>query len=53
MKVAQLLGLWVSGSTKCAGTWTASAIGVMDLSESFFEPLMAGAQKASWTSVSL
>ena len=53
MKVAQLLGLRVPGSTKCAGTRTASATGVMDLSESFFEPLLAGAQKASLTSVSL
>ena len=41
------------GSAKCAGTQTASATGVMDLSESFFEPLLADAQKASLTSVSL
>ena len=27
------------GGAKCAGTWSASAAGVMDLSESFFEPL--------------
>ena len=35
------------GGTKCAGTWTASLAGVMALSESFFEPLVAGDQKAS------
>ena len=28
-------------STKCTGTWTASAARVMALSESFFEPLVA------------
>ena len=32
---------------QCAGTRTASAAGVMALSESFFEPLVAGGQKAS------
>ena len=32
---------------KCAGTRSASAAGVMALSESFFEPLVAGDQKAS------
>ena len=41
-----------SGSTKCAGTWTASTTGVMALSESFFEPLVAGDQKASLASLS-
>ena len=34
------------GSAKCARTRTASAAGVMSLSESFFEPLAAGDQKA-------
>ena len=42
-----------SGSTKCAATWTASAAGVKALSESFFEPLVAGDQKASLGSLSL
>ena len=32
---------------KYAGTRSASAAGVMALSESFFEPLVAGDQKAS------
>ena len=36
-----------SGGAKCVGTRTASAIGVMVLSESFFQPLVAGDQKAS------
>ena len=35
-----------SGS-KCAGTQTASTPGVMALSESLFEPLVAGDQKTS------
>ena len=35
------------GGAKCAGTRTASTAGVMALSESFFEPLVAGDQKAS------
>ena len=35
------------GGAKCAGTWTASATGVMAPSESFFEPLVTGNQKAS------
>ena len=43
----------VSGSTKCAGTQTASAAGVMALSESFFfEPLASGDQKVSLASLS-
>ena len=42
-----------SGGTKCAGTGTASAAGVTALSESFFEPLVAGDQKASLASLSL
>ena len=40
------------GSLKCAGKWTASTAGVMALSESFFEPLVAGNQKASLASFS-
>ena len=35
-----------------AGTWTASATGVMSLSESFFEPLVPGDQIASLASLS-
>ena len=41
------------GSAKCAGTWTASATGVMALSESFSEPLVFGDQKASLASFSI
>ena len=41
-----------AGGTKCAGTQTASTAGVMALSESFFEPLVAGDQKASLASLS-
>ena len=41
------------GGTKCAGIWIASAAGVMALSESFFEPLVAGDQKASLASFSI
>ena len=51
MKVAQLLGLQVPGSTKCAGTWTAYNAGVMALSESFLMPLVAGNPKASLASL--
>ena len=40
------------GSAKCAGTWTASAVGVMTLSESFFKTLLAVSQKASLASLS-
>ena len=40
------------GSAKSAGTWTASATGVLALSESFFEPLVAGDQNASLASLS-
>ena len=43
---------WPAGA-KCAGTWTASTTGVMTLSESFFEPVIAGNQKASLASLSL
>ena len=53
MKVAQLLGFWDPGGAKCAGTCTASGSGVMDLSESFSEPLVAGNQKTSLASLSL
>ena len=40
---------WLAGTlgAKCAGAQTASATGVMALSESFFEPLVAGDQKSS------
>ena len=40
------------GGANCAGTQTASAAGVMALSE-FLEPLVAGDQKASLASLSL
>ena len=40
------------GNAKCSGTWTASTTGVMALSEPFFEPLVAGNQKASLASLS-
>ena len=40
------------GGIKCAGTRTASAAGVMALSESFFEPLVTDDQKASLASLS-
>ena len=53
MKVVQLLGLGDLGGAKCAGTWTASATGVMALSESFIKSLVAGDQKASLASLSL
>ena len=39
------------GGTKYAGKQTASAAGVRALSESFFEPLVAGDQKASLASL--
>ena len=41
------------GGAKCAGTRTASAAGVMALSGSFIEPLVAGGQKASSASLLL
>ena len=44
---------WLAGTLEVAGTWTASATGVMALSESFFKPLVAGNQKAFLTSFSL
>ena len=40
------------GGPKCAGTWTASATGVMALSEAFLQPPVAGAQKALLASLS-
>ena len=51
-KVAQLFhlrGLW---RHRGLGTQTGSAAGVMALSESVFEPLVAGDQKASLVSLS-
>ena len=53
MKVAQLLACRDPGGAKCAGTRTASAAGIMALSESFFEPLVADDQKASLARLSL
>ena len=47
---------WLAGTlvgAKCAGTRTASTEGVMALSESFFEPPVAGDQKTSLASLSL
>lgn len=38
------------GAATHAGTWTASAPGIMALSESFLEPLVAGNQKSSLAS---
>ena len=52
MKVVQHLACRDPGSAKCAGTQTASTAGVMALLESFFEPLVAGDQKASLASLS-
>ena len=40
------------GGAKCTEAWTASGAGVMALSESFFEPLVSGDQKASLASLS-
>ena len=40
------------GGPKCAGTWTASAAGVMALSEEFLKPPVAGDQKALLASLS-
>ena len=42
-----------AGGAKCARTRTASAAGVMALSESFLKLLVAGDQKASLASLSL
>ena len=49
----QLLDFRDPGGAKCAGTWTAFATGGMALSVAFFEPLVAGNQKASLASLSL
>ena len=46
------LGHGDPGCTKRPGTWMASAPGVMALLESFFEPLIAGDQKASLVNLS-
>ena len=40
------------GSAKCAGTQTVSAAAVLALLESFYEPLVAGDQKAYLASLS-
>ena len=47
MKAAQ--AVWLAGTlaAPCVGTQTASAAGVMALSESFFQSLVIGLQKAS------
>ena len=52
MKWSSCLGCGDPGGTKAAGTQIASTTGVMALSESFFEPLVAGDQKASLASLS-
>ena len=52
MKVAQLLGLRGLWRHQVCRDTTASATGVMALSESFFEPLVAGDQKATLASLS-
>ena len=52
MKVAQLLGLQGPGSAKRTGTQTAPITGVMALSESLSEPLVAGYHKDSLASLS-
>ena len=52
MKAVQLLVSRSPDGAKCAGTWTASAAGVMALSESFFKPLVAGNHKAFLVSLS-
>ena len=52
MKVAQLLGLQGPWQRQVCRDTSASAAEVMALSESFFEPLVAGNQKASLGSLS-
>ena len=44
---------WLAGilAALCAGSWTASAAGIINLSEPFCEPLVAGDQKASLASL--
>ena len=51
--MAQVLGLQDPGGVQCAATQTLFAAGIMALLESFFEPLVAGDQKASLASLSL
>ena len=53
VKVDSCLACRDPGGAKYAGTWTASSTGVMALSGSFFEPLIAGNQKASGHSFSI
>ena len=53
VKAAQLLGLRGPWQCQVCRDTTASAVGVMALSESFLEPLVVGDQKASLTSLSL
>ena len=45
---------WVAGTLAApsAGIWTASAVGVRALPESFFKPLVAGDQEASFARLS-
>ena len=52
MKVVQLLGCRAGSGATCAGSQTASAAGVMALSESFFKLFVAGDQKTSLASLS-
>ena len=55
MKVVQLLGLWGPWQHQLCRDIVASAPGIVALSESFFfffEPLVAGGQKASLASLS-
>ena len=51
MKVAQLLGLWAPWQHPVCRDMDAFTAGVMTLSEPFFEPLVAGDQKASLASL--
>ena len=53
LKWYSCLACWDPRGSKCTGTRTVSAAGVMALPESFFEPLVAGNQKASLASLSL
>ena len=48
LKVVQFLGLRGHWQCQFAGTQTASAAGVMALSESFFQPLVAGVRRPLW-----
>ena len=51
--MAQVLGLQDPGGVQCAATQTLFAAGIMALSKSFFEALIAGDQKVSFASLSL